>query len=296
MSEFVWRVAENGYAWAEDYREGRRGRSGGLISAGRLLVPRDLVHDVPDGEGAGFDGQNARGVRHREYHPFKTTGLFRDFANTEPTEAGIRCFADRYGRLGADGAVMMPPVRGKPLTENEFDGEEMVHSHYDIAQRVEIWREAIAGMKRAVALAERLPESRRGPVAKELQDLIQARLEVTGAVARFRLDPPPQWHPPLHVSPVNLHGAMWLQLARAVSENAAFRRCDQCGRWFEVSPKITRKSRKYCSEPCRTQAYRARIATAKQMRADGKSLAQIAEELGSDKETVRRWVDVDEVR
>jgi len=84
---------------------------------------------------------------------------------------------------------------------------------------------------------------------------------------------------------------MWLQLARVVSGNKEFRQCAQCDRSFEVSPDVTRKSRIYCSERCRSQAYRSRKATAHEMRAAGKSVQQIADKLKSDVETVRGWME-----
>src|SRR5207249_11188065 len=62
----------------------------------------------------------------------------------------------------------------------------------------------------------------------------------------------------LHLVPSSLHRAMWLQFAQAIGGNKSFRRCLECGKWFEVSPKTTRSDREYCSDQCRSKAYRDR--------------------------------------
>lgn len=290
MSDFTWVVAENGYAWAEDYRSDRRGRDGRPVSGGRFLVPRDLLDDVEGADGAGFVADD-REVAFRRYHPLdESSGLFREFARLPPTEPKIREFADRYGTLGANAGDTRPLESGADDSESEREGHEQIHRGLDVAQSFDRWSAAVAAMKRAVELLDNLPADRKGPVARELQELVQGRLTVTGVIPRFRLDPLPFRQPPLHLAPVNLLGAMWLQLARAVSGNKAFRECGRCGKPFELSPDRTRKSRKYCSERCRSRAYRVRIDAAQEMRRAGKTLGQIAAELGSDIPTVKGWV------
>src|SRR5262245_21200426 len=64
--------------------------------------------------------------------------------------------------------------------------------------------------------------------------------------------------PAMPLVPVTLAGAVWLQLAQAVVEQKAFRACLSCRRWFELVPELNRTSRHYCSEACRSRAYRAR--------------------------------------
>jgi len=92
------------------------------------------------------------------------------------------------------------------------------------------------------------------------------------------------------VVPESLLGALWLQFALAVAGNKKYRACGACGQWFEVSPDVARTSRSYCKEACRARAYRARKDRAQAMAAEGKSIKQIAEELGSDEKTVTGWL------
>jgi hypothetical protein len=56
-----------------------------------------------------------------------------------------------------------------------------------------------------------------------------------------------------------------------------------------VSPETARTSRIYCSVACRSRAYRGRRG-ALQLQAQGKSLIEIARELGSTVDTVTGWL------
>jgi hypothetical protein len=94
----------------------------------------------------------------------------------------------------------------------------------------------------------------------------------------------------LQLFPDSLLGALWLQLAEAVGGDKAFRSCKECGRWFELTPQGARKSKFFCSNACRSKAYRDRQGHARQRRAEGASLKEIAAELDSDVATVRKWV------
>jgi hypothetical protein len=69
--------------------------------------------------------------------------------------------------------------------------------------------------------------------------------------------------PKLQYSPASLSGALWLQLAQGISGNKTYRSCPGCDRYFEVSPGTARKDRLYCSDRCRTRAYRTRLNEAR---------------------------------
>lgn len=97
----------------------------------------------------------------------------------------------------------------------------------------------------------------------------------------------------LRIVPQNLIGALWLQFARAISGQKAYRRCEECGAWFEVSREVTRSDRLYCSNACRTRAYRKRKELAQQMYKTGKRIEEIAQALGSEESTVAGWVKED---
>src|SRR2546421_383256 len=67
---FLWRVNQNGYCWSPG--------------------PDDQVLSTLTGSGGW-----------KEYAPLERyTGLFLNFANTEPTEEGTLAFVNRFGTLG----------------------------------------------------------------------------------------------------------------------------------------------------------------------------------------------------
>jgi hypothetical protein len=139
---------------------------------------------------------------------------------------------------------------------------------------------------------ERLARCRPGDLVRPaliyVQDAINVRLE---GLAWPRL----AWDAQgsrlgLRLVPETLLGAMWLQFALAVSGGKAFRRCAACGEWFELSPKVGRKDKLFCSGACRTRSHRGRREKACEMHRQGKSLKEIAKEIESDVPTVRKWV------
>ncbi|MCD6072886.1 MAG: hypothetical protein K0S42_3402 [Microvirga sp.] len=95
----------------------------------------------------------------------------------------------------------------------------------------------------------------------------------------------------LYIVPDGLVGALWLQLARAVERDSHFRRCGECGIWFELAPGTARSDKLYCSTPCRTKAYRKRQAEAARLHAEGHAIEDIARRLESDPGTVRGWIE-----
>lgn len=61
--------------------------------------------------------------------------------------------------------------------------------------------------------------------------------------------------------PETLLDALWLQLEQAIAGNRAFQVCEQCGSLFEISQKAKNKGRVYCSDACKSKAYRERLKT-----------------------------------
>lgn len=95
----------------------------------------------------------------------------------------------------------------------------------------------------------------------------------------------------LYFVPDNLIGAIWLQLSQAVTQEKDYRRCRQCDTWFEIDHYTARSNRYFCSNACRSKAYRDRQAEARRLHGNGLSLEDIAGRLGSDRKTVTRWIN-----
>jgi hypothetical protein len=96
----------------------------------------------------------------------------------------------------------------------------------------------------------------------------------------------------LQIVPRNLAGAMWLQLAQTIAGNKHHRTCKECGKWFEVSSEEDGRTarRIFCSDPCKCRDYRRRKERAQQLKVEGKPVKDIAQELDTDAETVKRWL------
>jgi hypothetical protein len=106
----------------------------------------------------------------------------------------------------------------------------------------------------------------------------------------------------LHIRPRALIGALWLQFAQTIAGHRKQRQCQQCERWFEIQEdtgrpdsdggvaRAGRASRLYCSDACRSKAYRKRQSEARRLFANGATVEQIARELDSDQKTVGQWI------
>jgi hypothetical protein len=69
---------------------------------------------------------------------------------------------------------------------------------------------------------------------------------------------PPFGEPQLCIRPTTLLDAMWTQLALAVAGSEALRTCVECKKWFTIKADRGRSDKEYCSDACRTRAYRKR--------------------------------------
>jgi hypothetical protein len=96
----------------------------------------------------------------------------------------------------------------------------------------------------------------------------------------------------LQIVPHNLLGAMWLQFAHVIAGNKKHRPCKECGKWIEISSEDDGRSarRMFCSDSCKFRDYRRRKDRAQQLRTEGKPVKDIAKELDTDVETIKKWV------
>jgi hypothetical protein len=96
--------------------------------------------------------------------------------------------------------------------------------------------------------------------------------------------------PALGLVAPTLLAAVWLQFADAVSNDRTYSRCRECGKWFEVAPDAARTHRRFCSNGCRSKAYRQRQDRSRQLHAAGKPFEEIAQGLDADVAAVKRWI------
>lgn len=95
----------------------------------------------------------------------------------------------------------------------------------------------------------------------------------------------------LYFVPNSLAGALWLQMAQAITLKRDYRRCRQCNTWFEIDHYTARTNRYFCSNACRSKAYRDRQIEARRLFDQGMEAEEIADQLGSDTVTVWGWVN-----
>lgn len=260
-----------------------------------------------------------------EDHP----ALFRVFADTPPTEEGILEFARKYGRLGGDAEERIQAFFAdrevSPIVMAERFGTWAGQIEV-MRQQVQLWDMARAsdtqGLSRfiewegrdAVFCHDGGSRDRTGSsqtiaswnVAPELLqqlrpgDLIQPTLVVVqrsvntqlggGRVSPRLLWDHTQTRASLHIVPNSLIGALWLQFARAIDGDRSYRRCTECQKWFEISPKTARTTRLYCSNACRSKAYRKRQNEATRLDGEGLSIDEIASRFQTNSKVVAGWI------
>jgi hypothetical protein len=213
--------------------------------------------------------------------------LFREFGDLEvsdrrSSEESIRGFANEHGALTRERLPVGRPGR----REGPYPGEDL-----------RLWREEIRRMRGVIELLDatvlgdqpalkrwvRLESGRlryrtpwiRGSLPVSTEDSKHLRPGDAAQVARFvveriinsrlpeRTGAALLYHPDttthgVHLVPVDLLGALWLQCALALGREQDYRQCWQCGTWMEIVPAKARSDRVYCSTRCRQKAYRQR--------------------------------------
>jgi len=274
------------------------------------------------------------GAARRRYCPLEDyTGLFRTFAETEPTEVGILGFANNYGLLMRDNSNMHLGLSG----ESEATRIELPSNSKEPAigegEPLDLWQSEIYSMHLALilwdssqnedveTLGNYIESTVNGiyfkhkdkdvqPIATStfhpelLQwfptgDVIGPAFYLTSqyvnkylsCLQQLRWDPVNPRRLSLCYTPDSLLEALWLQFALAVHRNKLYRRCQQCGIWFELSPDKARTSRLFCSGACRSKNYREKQAKAREMYKAGSTLENIAKALDTDTRTVQGWME-----
>jgi hypothetical protein len=248
------------------------------------------------------------------YEPLvEETGLFRTFAHLDGSKDAFLRFANTYGRLGTYHAYA--PDGGEPLDEwrrhhrwmhfldqlrseclkeepqlekwMRWEGEEIVYRFPKIGTGSdETWRHR--GQLRQRPLGKRevplfYPGDRRGPALWFLGYAIEDWLRVL-EVFRTPIAPHMVWseedrRPRLVFGPSSLLGAMVCQFAVALHGAWPFQQCDYCHKYFRLAPGVNRANRRTCSSTCKQYLYNRRVARARQLYAQGRTIRQIVQEL-----------------
>lgn len=130
LLQFPWRVAKSGYAWVEARPAFDASQQPSWF----------LTHGHPLG---------TAGLHVSEYQPLVAfPGLFRVFADTDPSPDGIKAFADRFGPLGRTVEKPIPLDDQRNAKEGLGMGESLAHWHEEILTMrlaIDIWEAARRG-------------------------------------------------------------------------------------------------------------------------------------------------------
>jgi hypothetical protein len=286
MVEFTWHIAVEGYKWEkEEPKPGPNSGSSRQNPTDDEVIDEELIYLVPVS------------WRFRAYAPLEEfSGLFRTFAQTIPNEEGILDFANRHGNLGAELDARMkmedPPEPPEECKTREEQEEWYVEEakNWRRVDSLERWIKEIEQMQKCVNLWDKAQLGEvRDRSMQDVQGIINFELSSENVMVRFGQNRK-LGGLGLQVIPKSLLGALWLQFALAVGGNKKYRACGTCGQWFELSPDIARTTKHFCSDACRSRAYRGRKERAQLLAAEGKSLKDIAEQLESEVKTVKGWL------
>lgn len=276
--QFEWSTPEEGHRWVEATKPNASDLSAPDEPVGQCLV------------------ENAS-PRRRVYQPLKLPKLLCSrFAAIEPSPEEIMEFANEFGRLGAPVAQTVKS-NSRFMQGESFlawrDQIRRMRRALDIWQAVKerdldalethiVWREGevyyqshlhLLKKKRppsdarwtSIASQELQPELfsslQEGDVFVPAQLWLQSEVNQGlkgGAWSRLLWESEGFSSLGLFIVPRSLIAALWLQLAQAISGNRELRSCPACEEWFEITPEKARTNRLYCSDACKSRAFRNR--------------------------------------
>jgi len=246
------------------------------------------------------------------YQPLRLPALFRQFSDLRETAEAVREFAAQYGLLGL--ASLGDPA------DREFLFAWHERSRW-MRWCVSLWDALCDGdAKRGAALTRKPPPPMGYPSdrAKGLlrsavnspeewmqvgmpEDVVQRQLladVVNSELQLFTTDAirleVADYTGELHLATRGGTASLWLvlvwQLAESLAEKKVFQRCQVCNKWFAIEPGVNKVDRVLCSAACKSRAYRMRVARAQELAVAGKKAREIAKDIGSDVETVKKWI------
>ncbi len=168
------------------------------------------------------------------------SGLFRTFANLSDDD--LPGFASRNSRLG------IPGVEGRLSNGRVVSGEPVFQ-----------WREERTTLAAAIERWDAFRESGDLSAARDLAGYFMVfPMNRPECAARVVMTPDRDRPLALKIIAPTLLGALWLQFMLAVDGQKQYRACATCGQFFELDPAVARTNRRYCSDACKSRAYRAR--------------------------------------
>lgn len=247
---FTWSVNRGGYTWAKSKTD------------------KNILIETGD-------------RRPRWYHPDnKSKAYFMELLDTQGNPDAIVEFANRFGFLGESQIIDGQKVLGEYVEDwqNAAQGIFEITTLYDAlrSDKKQVLSELIQwdGKKsvlynppgtdklRIVSSTDYRPLSmlrwQQGDLVEPAKDVLS--LLITEFMQQQRISAEMIWRqnskPLLRPVSTTLLGFIWLQLARVMEIGATYRHCKECEDWFLIWEGGRPASRKYCSNTCRSRAYR----------------------------------------
>ena len=256
MDEFTWTVNLDGYEALQ------------------------ISSEEPPGGIAGWFIAEKHSTAHRRVRAYKPllecAGFHRTFAATEPTISAAVAFTSRYGFLGD----RITKILSLPAESDSFQNVrgELLTDWYSecqsLTKALRLWDSiSLQNHRKFSNFGERHREEMRSeswgaprsgdlnPAASQLQSLVNTKIDELNINARVVWDLGRAWFKGALV-PQGLLGALWADLANAIGTDRgpdAYQKCASCGIFFEKSTSKRRDAR-YCSDACKSRAYRRREA------------------------------------
>ena len=224
-------------------------------------------------------GSGGAGRRASEYRPEEDASLCFEFANTDPTEAGVIHFANQYGCLKGSHGEPREILKDGSMAFFEYV-EGWLKEVREMRKTLDLWDAVLKKDKKR--LSQNINYSSEGYfcsksffqdepltlVGAESTELIypachmvfQILVEASNRhtiktsfacnVLELKIS---TWH-----KPSNLISFLWLQASGLISQNKTYQPCAVCKKHFQIKMPTTSKTRIYCSNACRVAAYRQR--------------------------------------
>jgi hypothetical protein len=267
MSRFACKIPidPKGYHWVN---EGDYSPADGVRYETSLMLYGRSEDDVR----ADYRREGSAGMPGDTYDPFVVEpALFQIFARLlPPTPDKILAFAHKYGSIRTAVDVLERSDAG-----SLYDWSTRIGRIYTALVSVEHYIHPKPPRKRRIeprTIVELLEENEMG-----VAELMAGCTTTPSGIE-------------LEIVGFDLLGALHLQLMDCICQRKQYRDCGHCGRPFELAPEFNRSDRLYCSDNCRVKSAYRRKKRAIAMRAAGKTLREIAKEVGSDVPTVKKWV------
>jgi len=206
----------------------------------------------------------------RPYEPLKEyPGLHRTLSAVKPSEAEIADFAARFG-----------PLTRTHIDTTRFTDLKGLESRP--GDSLSEWQVEIENLRNLISLWETHRRKPTREVTEEFRKVLNLRLEDIRLVVGPDLD--------VELEPRSLRSAIWFQFWREIRGQVDLLRCVECHEWFKYNRQSIKTERRFCSQACRSKAYRRRQEKARSLHRRGVPISQIAKRLRSKLPIVTDWI------